>query len=145
MSPIWGASATTNLIDSLQVAQNRALRSIFGNDYYALNLNTNQIRAKHNILNVKQIVKYDTNLLAYKVKHKMIKNEIFTQYNADRHHYGTRRAHDFYQQSFRSNAGRFSVSRQIAISHNSLPHYIKNAQSFNLFKKHLKIHILSVL
>lgn len=36
MSPIWGHSASEQLINTLQVTQNNAIRSIFGSEYYGL-------------------------------------------------------------------------------------------------------------
>lgn len=75
MSPIWGYSLTETLLNSLQTVQNNANRSILRNDYYALSLSTNQIRCKFDILNVRQISKYEMAMRAYKINKKNNKNK----------------------------------------------------------------------
>lgn len=142
LSPIWGHSATDNQINALQVSQNNAIRSIFRDQYYAHRLSTSEIRNAHGFFNVRQIIKYDTATLAYKIERRLIKTDLIMNFIADRHNYNTRSARNIYQNSFRSNAGKYSTSRMIAVEYNSLPTSIKNNASLNLFKKMLKTYIL---
>lgn len=76
MSPIWGNSTTQILINTLQVIQNQALRAIFRTDYYANGISTDKIRQKYKILSVHQNIKYNTTMLAFKIKKGMIKSDV---------------------------------------------------------------------
>lgn len=142
MSSIWGHSSTEYLIDSIQVAQNNAIRSIFRNEYYAHALTTNEIRKKYNILSVRQVIKFNTSCLAYKITHRLMKSDIVITTVADRHNYATRNAHSLNQHPYRSNAGKFCTNRVIAVEYNSIPIDITNCPSFNIFKKQIKKYIL---
>lgn len=143
MSPIWGHSATDSQISALQVAQNNALRSIYRNQYYACGLSTTQIRKSHGIFSVRQLIKYNTAILAFKVEKKLIKSNITINHFADRHNYNTRNSRNIYQGSFRSNVGKFDTSRMMAVEFNSLPSDIKTIPSLHIYKKRVKQHILS--
>lgn len=145
MAPIWGHSATEHQIMSLQVAQNNAIRSIYRSEYYARGLSTCQIRRANNILSVRQLIKYDTVVLAFKIEKKLIKTNISINHRADMHSYNTRNANNMHQRSFRTNIGRFSISRVIATEYNQLPNSIKNCETLNNFKKKIKNNILLVI
>lgn len=143
MSPIWGQSATEYLLNTIQVIQNNAIRSIFRKEYYAFGLSTNQIRTKFNILNVRQISKYETAILAYKINKKIIKTNIETIQMSSRHNYNTRNSNQLYQQSFRTKTGKYLISRLIAVEFNMLPTDLQSLPSLNQFKNKLKKYILS--
>lgn len=138
MSPIWGHSVPDALLRSIQTAQNNAIRSIFRREYYALGLSTNQIRKNFKIFDVRQIVKYETAMLAYKINNKRIKTDINTIAMNSRHNYRTRNSSQLYQCSFRTNIGRYKIARLIAVEWNVLPTELRNLLSLNLFKKKLK-------
>lgn len=135
MSPIWGHSATEQQIATLQVAQNNAIRSVFRPEYYAQGLSTCEIRQTHNIFSVRQLIKYDTAVLAFKIDRKLIKTNIVINLRADIHRYVTRNAHNMQQRSFRTNIGRFSTSRVIAVEFNQIQNSIKKSSSLNNFKE----------
>lgn len=125
----------------LQTSQNRAIRSIFREQYYAHGLSTEQIRNVYGILSVRRIIKFNTATHAYKTENNLIKTDIAIHHTGDRHNYSTRKADNIYQSSFRSNTGKFSTSRMIAVEYNSLPNHIKSSVSLNIFKKKLKTHL----
>lgn len=145
MSPIWGQSATRFQLDAIQVAQNNAIRSIFRNDYYAMGLTTDQIRANQKTLNVKQITKYETAILAFKIQKKLIKNNIDVVTMSSRHNYHTRirNTNQIHQQPYRTNAGKHLIARLIAVEFNMLPNELQSQLSLNNFKRKLKLHISS--
>lgn len=143
MSPIWGQSATENLLNTIQVVQNNAIRSIFRREYYASGLSTNQIKTKFNILNVRQISKYETAILAYKIDKKLIKTNIETIQMSSRHNYNTRNSNQLYQQNFRTKAGKYLISRLIAVEFNMLPTDLRSLPSLKQFKSKLKKFFLS--
>lgn len=142
MSPIWGHSATDYQINTLQVAHNNAIRSIFREQYHAHKLSTSEIRNAHGIFSVRQIIKYDTATLGFKIEKKLIKTDIKINHIANLHNYNTRSARNFQQNSFRTNVGKYSTGRMIAVEFNNLPTSIKNSVSLNSFKKGLKRFIL---
>lgn len=113
MAPIWGNSTNENTLSTLQVIQNNAIRAIFRRDYYALGMSTNEIKIKYNLLNVKQIVKYETSILAYKWKCDLIKSGIILQKMSERQPYFLRKD-KIVQQSFKNNSGKNIMSRLVA-------------------------------
>lgn len=142
MSPIWGHAATNYQINALQISQNQAIRSIFREQYYAQKMSTADIRKSHRIFSVQQIIKYDTATLAYKTKKKLIKTDITLNPVSDRHNYNTRSSGNIYEDSFRTNAGKYSIGRMIAVEFNNLPTSIKDCNSHYTFKKKLKTFTL---
>lgn len=138
LAPVWGNAATDILLNALQVAQNQALRSLFRIDYYANGLCTEDIRKKHNILSVKLNIRYNTAMLAYKIKNNLIKTNIQIDLVNQRHTYATRNATNVYQHGYRTNSGKHLTSRIIAIEYNRLPPNIRNSQSLHKFKKNTK-------
>lgn len=143
MSPIWGNSATQLLTNALHVIQNQAIRAIFRNDYYAIGLSTDEIRKKYNILTVAQSVKFNTAMLAFKIKKGIIKSNIELNIVGNVRPYATRNVRDMYQQSYRTNAGKSITSRLVAIEFNKLPNNIKIIQSLHTFKKLVKTFIIN--
>lgn len=107
MSPVWGHSDTENLISTLQIAQNNAIRSIFRERYFAFGLSTEQIRNDYGIFSVRQLIKFNSATLAFKIERSMIKTDIVINHLGDRHNYRTRNAGSIYQSFFRSNAGKY--------------------------------------
>lgn len=144
LSPIWGNAATDMLLNSLQVVQNQALRSLFRIDYYSNGLSTDEIRNKHKILSIRQNIQYNTAMLAFKVKKGLIKSNIQLNLINTLHSYPTRQSRNLSQSAFRTNSGKHLTSRAVAIEYNKLPINIKNCQTVFTFKKHIKAHILGI-
>lgn len=70
MASIYGAGASEKQLEILQAVQNMAVNSFFsGNNVN----NINEIYAKYKLLNVKQIIKYDSVLLIYKLMNNCLK------------------------------------------------------------------------
>lgn len=89
-----------------------------------------------NILNVRQIFKFETAIIAYEINKNMIKNTIDVIHMSSRHNYGTRNANQIYQQRYRTNAGKYHIARTTAIHFNPLLSTELNLTSFfNLKKK----------
>lgn len=143
VAPIWGFAATDTLLNSLQVAQNQSLRSLFRSDYYANGLSTDDIRKKYAILSVRQNIRYNTAMLAYKMRNSLVKTDVQINLINQRHSYSTRGASDVLQGSFRTNSGKYMTSRTVAIEFNKLPINVRNCQSIYTFKKHAKAFILN--
>lgn len=143
MAPVWGIASTDAILNTLQVAQNQSLRSLFRVEYYANGLSTDEIRKKHNILSVRQNIQYNTAMLAYSIKNNLIKTNIQLNLINQIHTYSTRSATNIHHQSFRTNSGKHLTTRVVAIEYNKLPTNIQNSQSIHTFKKHVKSYILT--
>lgn len=144
LTPVWGNAATEVLLNALQVAQNQSLRSLFRTDYYANGLSTVEIRKKHKILSVRQNIKYNTAMLAFKIKNGLIKSDIQLNLVNQRHTYATRNATNMQQPRFRTNSGKYMTTRIIAIEYNNLPINIQNCNSNYSFKKNVKEFLLNI-
>jgi hypothetical protein len=72
-------------------------------------------------------------LIAFKIKHNLIKNNIAIQYVNEVHDYNTRRRGDFYVYSFRSRYGYADFYRRGLIRFNELPHEIKTLHTLKIF------------
>lgn len=138
MAPICGFAATEALLNALQVAQNQSLRSLFRVYYYANGLSTEEIRKN---------IQCNTAILAYFIKNNIIKTNIQLNLINQVHAYPTRSATNIYHQSFRTNSGKHLTTRVVAIEYNKLPTNIqlniKNCQSIQKLKKHVKFYILT--
>lgn len=144
MSPIWGTSATANEIKSLQTAQNNSLRSIFRADYYRLNLSTADIRKKYNLFDVKQIIDFDTALLAFKIKRNLIKCDLLSQSHSICHTYHTRNSNNIIANAYRTNIGKVSIHRVISAGYNKIPQNIRDCTTIHSFKHKFKTFIMNL-
>jgi len=94
MIPIWRYT-TMNHMNRLQKTQNKAIRSLFWEDYRDPNTNTNANYKKHNILKISQLTLYNSLVTIYKIKNNLIKNSIqLTTFTVIRQ-YNTRGRHNF--------------------------------------------------
>lgn len=138
--PIWGYSAQTN-INILQRTQNKAIRSLFWQDYMNPNTNTEAIYKKYSILKVSQMVEYDSMIMIYKIKHNLIRNNIQLTTFAETHQHNTRGRENF--RLPRTNS--ISLYKSLLVKglsiYNRLPNIIKALDQLHIFKLHLKKHI----
>lgn len=92
---------------------------------------------------MREISRYETAMLAYKINKKIIKSDVDVVPVGSRHNYDTRNSNQLYQSCFRTNAGKFRISRLIAVEYNMLPEELRCLPSLGRFKMKLKTHILS--
>lgn len=138
LSPIWGNAAQEYKLKEIQIIQNRALRTIFGIDYYIQNISTTEIRKKYNILDIKQQIRMDTILLFYKIQHNLIKTNHVIVRGADVHDHGTRYRSHIITNKMRTNYGLLNVFTVGARLFNGLDPLIKDINTFDLFKARVK-------
>lgn len=141
MIPIWGYT-TNNHLNCLQKTQNKAIRSLFWEDYRDPNTNTNAIYTKHNILKISQLTLYNSLATIYKIKNNLIRNNIQLTTFTDIHEYNTRGRHNFIVPRSNINALYESTLVRGLSQYNVLPHSIRNINQLKTFKKELKRHIL---
>lgn len=136
--PIWGPAIPNYLLDWLQICQNNAIRKIFAYDYKVLELHTNEIMLKNNILNVRKSLLFESATLYYKISHGLIKiqNDFLT--HSDNHSYSTRNKNQPFPLAFRTCIGRDSVLRSTVVSFNKISKFVKKSYTHVNFRKNLK-------
>lgn len=120
LMPEWATSATQTELNSLQVAQNNAIRSLFKYEYSELGKSTEEIRMQYKILNIKQQIKYNNILLMYKIDRNLIK----INHAIDRtphHDYRTRNASQPRLATFRTTIGKKNIFRVCTEQYATLP------------------------
>lgn len=138
LSPIWGSSAASYKLNDLQVLQNNAIRSIFNIDYYINNICTRDILKKYKILNITQLIDYNTTILYHKIKSKLTKITHYPVLNNDVHNYPTRNMNNVRIPISTNNYGHYSTINQGARLYNQLNDSVKLSPSLNIFKSKLK-------
>lgn len=137
MSAIWGYGNVA-FQNQLQVIQNKAVRNLFWQEYREPNTNTNDLYERHSILRVNNIIKFNSMLMIYKIKNKLIRNHIELSTFRQTHHYNTRRGNDFIIPPARTNILYNSNLVKGLSEYNALPTQLKNEQDPHLFKRSLK-------
>lgn len=143
LCPIWGSATPAYKLHDLQVLQNKAVRTIFNIEYYNNKLSTADILNKYKILNIEQLIDYNTTFLFYKVLTKQTKIEHTTTKNSEIHHHFTRAHSNFHMPKSNNNYGMCNVLNQGARRYNVLPLGVKNTTAIIPFKRKLKDHVLS--
>lgn len=144
LTPIWGSSTPAYKLNDLQVLQNKAIRSIFNIDYFTNKMHTRDILQKYQILNVIQLVDYNTITFYYKIVNNLVKIQHVFARNTDIHNYQTRNMNNIRIPKSNNNYGQFSTFNHAARLFNAIDNTIKEQCSLNLFKSRLKKHILSL-
>lgn len=143
LCPVWGSASPQYILNDLQILQNKAIRNIFHHDYYIEKLHTNEILAKYRILNISQIIRYETTLFFFKIYNNLIKNDFTIIRNHDIHNYPTRNRSNIHTTRCNTNYGMFNVYYSGARLYNALNVSTRAISSINLFKKRLREIILS--
>lgn len=143
LSPVWGSAAPQYIIDELQIIQNKAIRNIFYHDYHVSHLHTNEILKKYKILNVRQLVEYDTTIFFYKIKNNLIKTDFNITRNSDIHNYPTRNRSNIRVTRYNTNYGMFNVYYSGARLYNLLNEQLRDTPTLSAFKRLLRAHIVN--
>lgn len=141
---VWGF-ASNYLIEQLQVLQNRAIRTIFWRDHLQQQLSTELIYKKYKIMNLAQLLKYDSIMTIFKMKTGQLKLNIELTTFETTHSYFTRGRGDFVLPLHRTTTAKKSLFSMGLNWSNKLPPTIKNMQQIVPFKKAVKNAILNDL
>ena len=139
---IWGYSATSRL-RTLQVIQNRAVRNIFWNEYAQDDIDTEALFAMHKILNVTQLIRYESLMTIFKIKNNLLKTGILFERFSDIHNYNTRNRENFRLPTVRTSLMNNSLTSRGLSWYNSLPQDLRTCTQLRQFKYLLKDHILN--
>ena len=118
----------------LQKKQNQAMRCILGCNRYT---SVNTMLQNTGLLSVKQVLFLNTMTLIYKIKEKLIPENLLknTRYITDVHNYPTRSREDFYVSMVSSNYSQNDLFHNGLIQYNNLPHDVKNSSTIQIFKR----------
>lgn len=142
LAPIYGSDLAENEINRIQTAQNAAIRKFFAYDYWMLNLNTETIYKKYEIMKVREIILMNSALFYYKIEKNLIRIDSALIRASEIHNYATRGNHEIRLVQPMTNMGRNSIINSCARIYNSLGRIITGQESLVKFKKMVKNQIL---
>ena len=137
----WGKASKTN-IKPIESMQKRALRNMFNLSPCS---HTNPVFSSKKILKLKDIYKFQLGKLTYKItKNQMVGGNPFVNLNKQ-HKYSTRSSlnNNFIQPGRRTEVGIRSFKYQAPLIWREIPLFIKESNSFNIFKLRFKKHLIS--
>lgn len=139
---IWGYANDTHL-RQLQVIQNKAIRSLFWQEYHSEGISTEGLLKRYGIPNVAQLRLIDSMTTIYKIRNNLIRNNITLTTFQDVHNYNTRNRSNFIIPRTRTNLLYNSIFAKGLSQFNVLPQEIKNANNLVTFKRLLKTLIIA--
>lgn len=139
---IWGTTAA-NRIDELSRLQNKAIRYIFWRDYHQDNMATIDIYKKYFILRVPELVKYESIMTIFRVKHGLLRTTLDFPLNSEHQVRTSRRQSYFYVPRSRTDYHGNSLAHRGINWYNSLPNEIRRNHDLKSFKRLLKNHFVS--
>jgi hypothetical protein len=137
MNPLWSVSNKDN-INRLFVLQKKAIK-IIKNVHMLTPSYTlfNERLLPIPLLNELQLV-----IIAFKIKHNLIKNNVAIKYVNQIHNYNTRRRGDFVIYNHESKFGKADFFRRGLIKFNELPMIFKNIHTLRIFKNRISCYLL---
>lgn len=143
LAPVWGTALPQYELNELQVIQNNAIRKLYSYDYKVLNLSTAEVMKNNNILDIRNLIKFETAVFYYKIENKLIRNNYIPIKNSNIHSFNTRNKFKYITNKIRTNFGRDNVFRAGALLFNSISDCIKFTPSISIFKQKFKKMLLS--
>ena len=141
---IWG-NLPEVFIAPLQVVQNDALRIIFGIN--SRRTSVGHLYPKHNLLRIVDLFKYNIGIFSFKQIKQIHPPETIFKYTSYDMPYESRTAKlnllEFRLGYGTVTAERYSVHAQVVKCWNSLPVELTKINSLELFKKRLRLHLVS--
>lgn len=136
MNPIWSV-ATQESINRLFALQKKSLRFIYHKDRLSPSIEL----FSEKILPLPVVNDFHLLILAFKINHGLIKNNVALTYVSDIHNYGTRQRQNFYVYSHESRYGKADFYKRGLIKYNELDGEIKSARSLGTFKERLRAYL----
>lgn len=137
MNPFWSA-ANNKLITTLAVAQRKCLRFIYNRYSYS----PSSELFSQQILPLQQLNTYNLLILAFKISHNLILNNVELRLVGDSHGYQTRSRNHFYVENYRTRYGCANFFTRGIVAFNNLEPRLRNLNSIGIFKRELKLYLL---
>lgn len=137
MNPFWNI-ANDSQINSLAVAQRKSLRNVFNRYSYS----PSSELFSEQILPLCQLNQYNLLLLAFKITHDLLVNNVELKLISQVHSYNTRQRNHFYVEKSHTRYGFSNFFTRGLIAYNNLETRIKNIHTIARFKRELKSLLL---
>ena len=137
---IWGSAPKIH-IKCIKVLQNYAIKHVYKLNY---------LEPTSNVYRISKLPNFDTlrkiNLakFLFKLQNNLIKSDLSLTLNSEIHSYSTRISNSFRVDYARTNFGKFAVLREAIHLYNTIPNEIKLTTQFLVFKKFIKMYLLSI-
>ena len=138
MNPIWNV-AKNSIIETLAVAQRKCLRIILNKYSFSPNIEL----YSEKFLPLKVMNEYNLLVLAFKIHHNLIRNNVETPRISEVHNYGTRQRDHFYVQATATRFGLSNFFKRGLTAFNNLENRIKRIHNIGRFKRELKQFLLN--
>jgi exonuclease III len=142
LNVIWG-SAAKNKISELSRLQNKAVRSVFYEEYRNPEVHTHDLYKSHRLMKLDSQSEFELAALVHKIKHDQIRHSLVFPTNRQFHRYETRRRNDYHLEKINNNYGRKSILHLGLKTYNKIPDDLKNITNFEFFKTKLKKYFLA--
>lgn len=138
MNPLWNV-ATQEAVSVLEVLQKKCLKIIYLKPYNCPSVDLFNLRT----IPLELLNRYNLLVLAFKIKHNLITNNVSVQRIGEIHNYNTRRVNDFYVYRYSTHSfGLADFYTRGLIAFNELSDREKSIQSLNEFKKSIKVTLM---
>jgi Reverse transcriptase (RNA-dependent DNA polymerase) len=137
MNPFWN-NANNNLLETLAVAQRKCLRFIYKRYSYS----PSRELFSEQVLPLNKLNEYNLLLLAFKISHNLLVNNVELRIVSEVHRYETRQRNHFYVENFQTRFGFANFFTRGMIAYNNLDSRITNIHSIARFKRELRRHLL---
>jgi hypothetical protein len=138
MNPIWSIANRENT-NRLFVLQKKVIKFILKKPV----LTPSSTLFSESLLPIPLINEFYLLLVAFKIKHNLIKNNVAISYVNEVHNYNTRRRGDFYVYSYNSKYGYADFYRRGLIRYNELPSELKNIHTIKIFKNRISEYLIN--
>lgn len=133
MNPLWSV-ANDSLLNQIFVLQKKCLRYIQMKDRLSPSIDL----FSEKMLPLPVLNDYNLLILAFKIRHNLITNNVTTRYVNEIHNYGTRQRNNFHIIRFETNYGYADFYRRGLIKYNELNDDLKRFRTLGLFKRRLR-------
>ena len=138
MNPFWSAANET-ILNSLAVAQRKCLRFVFNRYSYSPSSELFSLQ----VLPLKQLNTYNMLILAFKISHNLLTNNVELRLVSDLHDHQTRQRNNFYVENYQTRFGFANFFTRGLLIYNSLDIRLKNIHSISRFKREIKYYLLN--
>jgi hypothetical protein len=108
LNVVWNSAVKDKILE-LSRLQNKAMRSVFYEEYRNPRVHTHDLYTGHGILKLDGQNEYELVLLVYKLKHDLITHSFEFPTNRQFHRYETRRRNESHLGKINNNYGRKSI------------------------------------
>lgn len=133
MNPFWNAATDQNLT-ILEIAQRKSLRIILNKYSYSP---SSELFSKR-FLPLKVMNDYNLILMAFKINHNLLRNNVEIRRVNEVHQYQTRQTNHFYIERYETNFGFSNFFKRGLIKYNQLDANLLRIHEINRFKNELK-------